>query len=306
MTTATLAARRADEVLAAFPEQVVRRRVLIGWGVSGPEVDAHLAARRWRQWGQAVLLHAGPVTAEQRRSVALANVGGRALLTAFSSLAERGLTGWGRDAVHVLVPFGARLHVVPGLRVVRHRVADWDVAHADSDGRRHGVAGSAVLAAEVLAQPRPAIGLLAAVVQQRLELPESLRAAVELRPRHRHRRLVLAALGDIEMGAEALSEIDFAALCRSLRLPEPDRQAVRPDPRGRRRYLDVEWVLRGDRRVVVEIDGALHMQFEQYTEDAFRQNDIVLDRRSIVLRYSSTAVRTRDARLVDQLRRALR
>ena len=304
--TSTVGASLADQVLASFPEQVVRRRMLVAWGVPRRVLDAMIRAGRWRQLGQAVVLHSGPLSPDQRRSVALANVGGRALLTSWSGLAERGLRGWERDAVHVLVPFGARLHPVPDLAVVRHRVESWDAVVADSDGRRHGAAPCTALAADALQDPRHAVGLLAAVVQQRLAVAASLRGQVESRPRHRHRRLLLAALDDIEMGAQALSEIDFAQLCRSLGLPEPRRQACRTDAQGRRRYLDVEWTLADGRHVVVEIDGALHLRVERYWDDLFRQNDVALERSTTVLRFPSVAARTRDPRLITQLMRALR
>ena len=68
------------------------------------------------------------------------------------------------------------------------------------------------------------------------------------------------------MGSEALSEIDFARLCRRHCLPAPTRQAIRIEPSGRRRYLDAEWRLRDGRRVAVEVDGAVHLAQRKWFE----------------------------------------
>ena len=83
----------------------------------------------------------------------------------------------------------------------------------------------------------------------------------------RHRHALLTALDDIEQGAHALSEIDFARLCRRNGLPEPTRQSVRPDSSGRVRYLDVEWSTRTGRVLVVEVDGALHLRPTRWWSD---------------------------------------
>ena len=108
--------------------------------------------------------------------------------------------------------------------------------------------------------PRPACGILAAAVQQRLTTPGELRVAVTAATRTRHRAALLAALDDIAQGTQALSEIDFVRLCRRHGLPVPTHQAVRVEPSGRRRYLDAEWTLPDGRSAAVEVDGALHLR----------------------------------------------
>jgi very-short-patch-repair endonuclease len=143
---------------------------------------------------------------------------------------------------------------------------------------------------------------VAAAVQQRLVTVPELREALDRVRRHQHRKAILLALADVEMGAQALSEIDFARLCRSARLPEPDRQVVRSDPSGRRRYLDAEWDAYS---LTVEIDGAHHAGVEQWNRDLDRQNEEVLDGKH-VLRFSAVTVRTEPARVLSQLRRAMR
>jgi hypothetical protein len=108
---------------------------------------------------------------------------------------------------------------------------------------------------------------------------EALAGAVAAAPRTRHRAILLAAVRDIGQGAQALSEIDLARLCRRHGLPEPTRQAVRPDVRGQRRYLDAEWRRPNGRRVVAEVDGALHLVARRWWDDQFRQNELVISGR---------------------------
>ena len=166
------------------------------------------------------------------------------------------------------------------------------------------LAPAVTLAGSTFARPRPAIGILAAAVQQRLVRPSDLRSALESAPRLRHRHALLAGVGDIEMGAQALSEIDFARLCRRHGLPTPMRQAVRPDRFGRRRCLDAEWITRTGRRLVAEVDGALHLVATTWWDDQLRQNEVVLTDR-VVLRFPTVYVRHEEVVTVDQLRRGL-
>jgi hypothetical protein len=132
------------------------------------------------------------------------------------------------------------------------------------------------------------------------QLIDALNAA----PRVRHRSLLLSATRDIAQGAEALSEIDFARLCRRHGLPEPIRQAVRDEPSGRRRYLDSEWKRPDGRRVVAEVDGALHLIARRWWDDQLRQNELMIAG-DLVLRFPSVVMRCEETLVVDQLRRAI-
>jgi very-short-patch-repair endonuclease len=87
-------------------------------------------------------------------------------------------------------------------------------------------------------------------------------------------------------------------------LPEPARQAIRREPSGRRRYLDVEFRTRSGRRLVVEVDGALHLVVRNWWSDLFRQIEVVISD-SPVLRFPSAFVRHEEALVIGQLRRAL-
>jgi hypothetical protein len=221
-------------------------RELIGSGWTKDRIRNQVQADRWQRIGRAVVLHNGAPTPEELRRAALIVLGPRAVLTAFTALEEWGLKGWERDRIHVLVPRGARVARPSALALRVHYTDNWVPGEQHGARLLHRPAPAAVRAAGTFAQSRPACGILAAIVQQRLARPDDLLAAVENAPRTRHRAVLLGAARDIGQGAHALSEIDFARLCRSAHLPEPNRQAVRKDRFERRRYLDVEWASRTD------------------------------------------------------------
>lgn len=267
------------------------------------EIGAQLAAGRWQRRGHAIVLHNGPLTQAQRWFVARMHTGSRSALTAFTAVQALGLTGWERTEVHVLVPRGARLLTCP-VPIELHRVHDWTAVRLHPNRTIHDCSAAVLVAAGSFPTARPACGIVAAAVQQRLVGVQDLSAALTLAPRVRHRRLLIAALNDIAQGAEALSEIDFVRLCRRHGLPAPIQQAVRRERSGRRRYLDASW-RRGDGRLIVaEVDGALHLSQKWWWADQHRQNELMLAD-ALVLRYPSVVVRTEPTLVADQLRRAL-
>ena len=190
-----------------------------GW--SRGQIRAHLDAHRWRMCGRALVLHNGPLHPDELAAVAVLNCGPRAATTAFTAARQRGLQGWDRDAVHVLVPAGARICRPAGLRIRVHWGGEWD--NEEIHVGRHALAPSLVVGAATFSTARPACGLLAAAVQQRLLPAAALRTALDARPRAPHHRAMAMAVDDIAQGAQALSEIDFARLCRRNGLPEPIR-----------------------------------------------------------------------------------
>ena len=143
-------------------------------------------------------------------------------------------------------------------------------------------------------------GLLAAVVQQRLTEPELLRRwIVRLRPLRRageFRRV----LDDIEGGAQSTAELDVRRMCRRFGLPLPQRQRPRLDRDGRRRFTDCEWLLPDGRTVVLEVDGAFHVEFEQYTADVRRQRRLT-SASTLVVRCTSIEIRDDPGSVAEDL-----
>lgn len=305
MDKLTSGARSALAAKRMQSDRVTTRAGLRARDCTPSRIRAQLAAQRWQQIGRAIVLHDGPMTTEDRWHVALANLGPTAVLTAFTAAEVVGLEGWERSEVHVLVPRGARSYTAPEIEVRLHRAADWGAVDRHPIRPLHRIAPALVRAASEFRLPRPACGILAAGVQQRLTTADRLLDALRRAPRARHRAQLLLAAHDIAQGAQALSEIDFVRLCRRHGIPTPEQQYVRPDRHGRRRYLDAVW-RRGDGRLVVaEIDGALHLAARRWWDDQLRQNDVAIDTDGLVLRYPSVVVRTEEPTVVDQLRRAL-
>ena len=91
---------------------------------------------------------------------------------------------------------------------------------------------------------------------------------------------------------------------RQFGLPEPSRQAGRKDQRGRQRWIDVMW---DDWKVMVEIDGAQHIDARQYWDDMDRGNGFQIDGYR-VLRFPAWVVRQRPdyvaAEIIGALRKA--
>lgn len=296
----TTSASRAH--LGSVRVRTLSRLVREGWSHS--QIRANLDAGRWRRFGNVIVLHNDALTKGDRDAVALLNAGPGALVTSFTATELFGLQGWTRPETAVLVPGGRHVIRVPGVPVRVHFVADWSAVRSVPGRRVHRAAPALALAAASTSNPRSACGLLAAGVQQRLASAAQLHEAVTVATRMRHRAVALGALRDIAQGADALSEIDFVRLCRRAGLPEPSRQAVRVEPDGRRRYLDVEWQLPGGRRVVAEIDGALHLAAQRWWSDQLRQNELVISG-DAVLRFPSVVLRCEAPVVVDQLRRML-
>jgi very-short-patch-repair endonuclease len=107
-------------------------------------------------------------------------------------------------------------------------------------------------------------------VQQRLVRADAVARELDRVKRHRFRRALIEAIGDIGGGAESLNEIDFARECRIRGLPEPSRQVLRRTPQGRI-YLDVRWDRYG---VVVEVNGAGHARLDVAMRDEVRVADL--------------------------------
>jgi hypothetical protein len=274
-------------------------------GVSRAAARAQIDAGRWQRLGRAIVLHNGPLTRREQWDAALVCVGPRAVLTSFTALEAGGLSGWEREDVHVLVHAGGSPVAAIGLPLRLHRTRRWSDVETHRLGARHHPAYAAVVAARSFSRSRPAVGLIAACVQQRLARPVDLVAAIEGAGSIRHKRALLYALADIGMGSHALAEIDFVRLCRRAGLPEPRRQAVRVEPSGRRRYLDAEWTLRDGSSLLVEVDGSLHLSAARWWADQVRQNELVLAG-AAVLRFPSAVVREEPELVIAQLRRALR
>jgi hypothetical protein len=295
-------------VLAERQSGVVGRGQLRDLGIDHAAVAWAVETERWSLWGQrVVVLHNSRPRAAQLWWAAVLHAsdgtGEGAALCSGSALQADGFDRFVTNGVHVVVRRGVHVPEAAGVVVHESRRFSAEDIHPARLPPRTRTARSAVDAAAWSRQPRRACAILAAVVQQRMTTVNQLRDELDKAGRVRHRRLLLATLTDIEGGAHSLAEIRVGAACRQAGLRPPDRQVVVTDKSGRRRYLDCEWRLPDGRAVVLEVDGAQHMEIEQWWADMPRERGVVLSGRT-VLRCSAAELRTAPRDVTDDLRAA--
>ena len=283
---------------------VLRRDQLVALGIDSDTVDTHVAAERWATYGsRVVVLQNAAMTRAQLMWAAVLHAGYRAALASLTALEHVGLGGFDSPAIHVLVPRGADVPPMPGVVVHESRRFGPADVHPARTPPQTRTERAVIDAGAWQRSGRFACGLLAAAVQQRVTTVPLLREALSAAGAIRHRRLMAASLDDIEGGAHSLSEIDVGAICRRAGLAPPQRQRVRVDPRGRRRYLDCEWELPNGRIVVLEVDGMHHMEVTEWWRDMVRERSVVISGRT-VLRCSSVELRVDPAAIISDLRAA--
>lgn len=264
------------------------------------QVDAH----RWQRIGhRCVVSHNQVLDRRQRMWVAVLDPVGPTALAGLSSLELAGLRYFGEEArqIHVVVQRGARYHVFPGVRIHESRRFDPAFLHWSEGLPSTSLARSALDAGAWQPHPRYACGVLAAVVQQGICGAADLSDALQFVGRIRHKQHMRRAVADIAGGAQALSEIDIAHLCRRYDIVPPARQRLRRDPTGRKRYLDCEWELPGGRIVVLEVDGSHHLTVESWEADMKRERGIVVSGRQ-VLRVTANEARHAQREIAGDLR----
>ncbi len=265
-------------------------------------VRAQLRAQRWQRPHHGVIvLHNGPLTAAQRRWLALL-VGQRgAALAGLTALELHGMTGFAADELRVVLPEGARRPRVPG--VVYHWSTQLDAVdvHPLRLPRRTRPARSAIDEASWSRHERRARVVVLATAQQGLATAGELYAALARRGTPRHRALILESIHDAGGGIQSLPERDIEVIRRRCRLPEPSRQSVLRRRDGRY-YLDLDWRRYSAR---CEVHGIPHSYVAEWDADVDRTNEITLTGPRLLV-FTSYAVRRRQDRVGDQLVRLLR
>jgi hypothetical protein len=278
--------------------------------LSPSEIRWRVDSRQWQRVARAVLVtHNGPLTEGQRLRVAQLWGGPGAVIGGFAAAKLDGLRWLAESTTRIdlLRPPGRRFRLPPEfLNVVPHYsklLGERDV-HPLHVPPRTRIERSLIDAASWAPNDRLAMAVLAAGVQQGLTLPQKPRTVLDQdQTRFRHRLLVVT-LGDIEGGAQALSELDFTRkVVRAFGLPAPERQSARRDSQGRRRYIDVVWE---EWKVAVEIDGAQHFRDPlQRWDDTQRDIDLQLDGYE-VLRFPAWMVRHSPGIVARKIQASLR
>lgn len=286
--------------LAADQDGVLSRQQLYAIGLTRSEVRCEVRAGRWRQHGrQAISVHTGELGEPAIWWCAVFEVGSKSVLDGVTALRAAGMTGYD-DVVHISCPKSARPRRPVGIEV--HETRRWDPEDVICSGvPRVRPSAAAVHAALWARTDRQAALILAMTTQQRLARPAEILEVLSSVLRHRRRKLLGAVVADLVDGAQALSELDFAALCRRRGLPRPSRQQVIRRPAGRH-YLDVCWE---EWRLAVEIDGVQHESVQASIPDALRQNTVTMGGFR-VLRIPVLGLRVSPDAFLDQVENALR
>jgi hypothetical protein len=279
------------DALLRTQEGMVARRQLMTLGLEWERVRNQVAARRWVVHTPRVIgTTTGALTWEQRCWMAVLHAGPRALLGGLSAAETLGLTGWHRETITVLVDDELAFEPVDGVRFFRSR-RPFDLLRSP-----RGAIPSAQLEPAILlwagydAPVRAAHGVLAASVQQRLSTPERLLTWIETLTPLRRAKPFKRTVGDLADGAQSVAEIDVRRLCRRFGLRLPDRQRQRVDRAGRVRWTDCEWILHDGSVLVLEVDGAFHIEVMQWGADIKRARSITT-RQRVVVRCTSFELR---------------
>jgi hypothetical protein len=282
---------------------VLHRSQLRDAEVSHRRVEHEIEVGRWSAVApDVVVAQNAALTQAQRRWLGVLHGGPRAVLTHATACEEAGLRWTPEETVHVLTPKGDLASSLRGIRYHQTRRAYDGWVVADAAGlRRLDIEHAVLLTSERDRYPRRAVGRIAAAVQQQLTTADRLLSASRDIRKLRHGQLFRLALGDIAGGAQSFAEIDVAGLCAGAGLQAPERQVMRRDADGRRRYLDCEWALPGGRRLVLEVDGSFHMLVSNWWRDLQRERSVVGWNR-VVLRCASVEIRLEPESIVADLR----
>lgn len=298
-TRARARRERVERELGGLHGGAAALRELRALGLTKAQVAAELVADRWPRVGPKTVSLTGRVlTPEGAWWRALVECGPQSFLDGTTALVAGGLVGWSDDAIHVGVPKGARCRRPDGVRVHEHR----------DPGRRVGVDWpraapevAAIRAAQWARSDRQAATVLAMTMQQGLVRPDVLMDAWRGVVRSPRRAVLDQVIPLVCRGAQALSELDFARLCRRRGLPQPSRQVVVQTASGRQ-YLDARFEAYG---VTVEVNGVQHYRGLAVVTDALRRNERSLEG-DVALELPALGLVLDPHPLMEQVERALR
>jgi hypothetical protein len=281
-------------LIAQRQQGLLSRRQLNELGIDRFRVRNQVAARRWVELGPSVIgTTTGPLSRRQLMWLGVLHAGPSAVLGDLSAAEVGGLRGWRRDEIRVLVPWNLDLDDPPQKIQVARTRRPIEMFRDEGPGPPRWRIEPAILHfAAYQTSRRTAQGVVAAAVQQRLTTPARLELTLRQLTPLRWAALFRQTIGDIAGGSQSVAELDVVRMCRAQGLRSPDRQTRRRDSLGRQRYTDCEWHLLNGCVIVLEVDGAFHMEVEHWEDDIARQRQLT-DPARIVVR--CTARELRDA-----------
>ncbi|KAA1418981.1 hypothetical protein F0U44_10980 [Nocardioides humilatus] len=271
--------------LAAQQAGLVTRAQLRELGIERWTVNHRIATERWAEPSSTVVATTtGALTRRQLMWLGVLHAGGESLVGDLSAAEVHGLRNWHRDDVVVWTRRGLDVgdEPLPGIRFVETRRPLHLMRNRQSVLPLARLEPAVLRFAAYQRSTRTAEGVLAAVVQQQLTNPAALLDWVDLMQPLRWSKRFKRALGEIAGGAQSTAEIDVRRMCRSFGLAMPVRQTKRRDASGRWRYTDNDWKRPDGRTVVLEVDGAFHMDVDHWEDDLARQRALTTPDRMIV------------------------
>jgi hypothetical protein len=281
---------------------LLARRTLEELDVSRPFLRAQIAADRWQRLSPTVIAtFTGTPTREQQMWCGVLHAGPRSMIAGLTATELAGLQRWHRDVITVLVPDGAitprPLEGFEFRRTSRNlrgvRASPWGLPRTQP-------VPAALLWAATQSSERTAVGLIHALVQQRLAEPSDISSWMERLGRLRHARALVAAIAAMSDGIQSVAEQDLARLCRRFHLAPPRRQVARRDSQGRRRFTDAEWSLPDGRTIILEVDGGFHMDTDHWEDDIARQRGLA-HHGAIMIRCTARELRDSQQQLAADL-----
>ncbi|WP_392543968.1 hypothetical protein [Oryzobacter telluris] len=204
-----------------------------------------------------------------------------AMLGGLTAAAVHGLRHWERPDVCVIVANDDSFERVEGVTTFRTR-RSLAALRSEGDPSLCRIEPAVLLWAAHERHPRSAMGVLAATIQQRLTTVEQLESwLAALKPLRRAPQM-RELLRDVAGGSQSVGEVDVVRLCRDAGLCPPVRQVKRRDSAGRARFTDCEWDLPDGRTLVLEVDGAFHLEVQHYQLDVRRQRSLTTPTRTVV------------------------
>jgi hypothetical protein len=278
-------ARGAWSAVALGQDGVVSRRQALDLGWTTDQIQRHRRSGRW------VLLHpgvyatfTGPLPWQSSVWAAVLHAGQDAVVSHHTAGRLQGLVDDEPPCVELLVPWGRRVTSRPGVvvRSTRGLAARRHPARALPQTR---LEETVLDLDEVSSGVDDVVAWLTRASQRRLTTPGRLLAAVEQRSQLRHRRLVLDAVGEVDLGVASALESRYRGIEGAHGLPRAHR-GERVTVGGRHRYADVRYP---DYRTRVELEGLRWHRPEDRWRDVRRDNAAVLHG-DVVLHYDWRAV----------------
>jgi very-short-patch-repair endonuclease len=210
------------------------------------------------------------------------------------------LTDRPSSPIHLTVPVWRRISPIPGVRVHYSTQAEHK-RHPVLEPPRTRVEDTVLDLAQSARSFDEAFGWVCRAVSGRFTTTQRLRAALEARPKVRHRAGLDVALADVGDGAHSVLELLYLKIERTHGLPGAARQ-VRVMRDGRAQYRDCFYE---GYQVVVELDGrAAHPAQARWRD--MRRDNAGAEEGVLTLRYGYADLTERPCQVAAQVAQVLR